>query len=113
MNVFISIAAGNPILINSSVEEEFYLTQKWVGSSNNTYIVKVKGDSIINANICNGDIVVIRQQNTANNHEIAAVDLDGNNTLKRFVKMGDTILLMPENPSYEPIPVYWEWLWGY
>ncbi|MBK1809491.1 repressor LexA [Clostridium sp. YIM B02505] len=105
MNVFSSIAAGNPILINSSVEEEFYLPQKWVGSSNNTYMVKVKGDSMINANICNGDIVVIRQQNTANNYEIAAVDLDGNTTLKRFVKMGDTILLMPENPSYEPIQV--------
>lgn len=105
MNVFNSIAAGNPILINSSVEEEFYIPEKLVGSSSNTYIVKVKGDSMINANICDGDFVVIRQQETANNYEITAVDLDGNTTLKRFVKMGDTILLMPENPSYEPIQV--------
>lgn len=105
MNVFNSIAAGNPILLNSSVEEVFYIPEKLVGSNNNTYMVKVKGDSMINANISNGDFVVIRQQTTANNYEIVAVDLDGNTTLKRFVKMGDTILLMSENPSYEPIQV--------
>ena len=60
---------------------------------------------MINANINDGDLVIIRQQNTANNYEIVAVDLDGNTTLKRFVTMGDTVLLMPENPNYEPINV--------
>ncbi|WP_180375388.1 transcriptional repressor LexA [Clostridium thermarum] len=100
-----SIAAGNPNLINSEVEEEFYIPQRWLSPTGNFYMVKVKGDSMINANIHDGDIVVIKQQCVANNYDIVAVHLDGNATLKRFVRMGSTILLMPENPAYEPIPV--------
>ncbi|WP_163195399.1 transcriptional repressor LexA [Clostridium thermarum] len=105
LNVFNSIAAGNPNLINSEVEEEFYIPQRWLSPTGNFYMVKVKGDSMINANIHDGDIVVIKQQCVANNYDIVAVHLDGNATLKRFVRMGSTILLMPENPAYEPIPV--------
>lgn len=105
LNVFNSIAAGNPILINSNVEEEFYMPQKWITSGSDHYMVKVKGDSMINAGINDGDMVVIKHQSIANNYDIVAVDLDGNATLKRFVRMGSTILLMPENPAYEPIPV--------
>ncbi|MBX4271087.1 transcriptional repressor LexA [Clostridium estertheticum] len=105
LNVFSGIAAGDPILLNSTVDEQFYIPQIWTQKNSTNYMIKVKGDSMINANINDGDLVVIRQQNTANNYEIVAVDLDGNTTLKRFVKMGDTILLMPENPSYEPINV--------
>lgn len=105
LNVFSAIAAGDPILLNSDIDEEFYIPEQWIQKNSINYMVKVKGDSMINANINNGDLVVIMQQNTANNYEIVAVDLDGNTTLKRFVKMGDTILLMPENPGYEPINV--------
>jgi SOS regulatory protein LexA len=103
--VYSGIAAGNPILLNSNIEEEFYVPNEWITGGSNCYMVKVKGHSMINANINNGDLVVIRQQNTANNYEIVAVDLDGNTTLKRFVRMGDTILLMAENADYEPINV--------
>ncbi len=105
INVFNGIAAGNPIMIDSNMEEEFYLPDNWFAGNSDCYMVKVKGDSMINAGINEGDLVVIKQQSTANNYEIAAVDLDGNATLKRFVRMGDSILLMPENPSYEPVSV--------
>lgn len=105
LNVYDGIAAGDPILLNSLVEKELYLPQQWLPGGSNSYMVKVKGDSMINANIHDGDLVVLKQQNSANNYDIVAVDLDGNTTLKRLVRMGDTILLMPENPAYEPIPV--------
>lgn len=106
LSVFNGIAAGDPILMNSLVEEEFFLPRQWLSSpSDQYYMVKVKGDSMINAGINDRDMVVIKQQNTANNYDIVAVDLDGNTTLKRFVRMGSTILLIPENPAYEPIPV--------
>ncbi len=105
INVFNGIAAGSPIMIDSDAEEEFYLPDNWFAGKSDCYMVKVKGDSMINAGINDGDLVVIKQQSTANNYEIAAVDLDGNATLKRFVRMGDSVLLMPENPGYEPISV--------
>ncbi len=105
LNVFSAIAAGNPILLNSTIDDEFYIPNLWVQRNSTNYIVKVKGDSMINANINDGDLVVLQKQNTANNYEIVAVDLDGNTTLKRFVRMGDSILLMPENSAYEPINV--------
>nr|WP_253199374.1 3'-5' exonuclease [Clostridium tagluense] len=105
LKVYSGIAAGDPILLNSTTDEEFYIPELWTQKNSINYMVKVKGDSMINANINDGDLVVIRQQNTANNYEIVAVDLDGNTTLKRFVTMGDTVLLMPENSNYEPINV--------
>lgn len=105
LDVYSSIAAGNPILINSIAEDVFYIPNQWVPGNDDCYMVRVKGDSMKNADINNGDIVVIRKQNTANNYDIVAVELDGNTTLKRFVRMGGTILLMPENPDYEPINV--------
>lgn len=105
LNVFSAIAAGDPILLNSTIDDEFYISNLWVQRNSTNYIVKVKGNSMINANINDGDLVVLQKQNTANNYEIVAVDLDGNTTLKRFVRMGDSILLMPENSAYEPINV--------
>jgi DNA helicase-2/ATP-dependent DNA helicase PcrA len=105
LQVFSGIAAGDPILLKSISDEDFYIPEIWTERNSINYMVKVKGDSMINAKIDDGDLVVIHQQNTANNYEIVAVDLDGNTTLKRFVRMGDTILLMPENSNYEPINV--------
>ena len=105
LKVFSGISAGDPILLDSASDEEFYIPEAWLERNSVNYMIKVKGDSMINANINDGDLVVIRKQNTANNHEIVAVDLDGNTTLKRFLRMGDTIILMPENSSYEPINV--------
>lgn len=67
------------------------------------YTLLCEGDSMINAQILDGDIVYIAQQETVENGEIAAVWYDGSTTLKRFYKNGDTVTLMPENPRFSPI----------
>lgn len=105
LNIYSDIAAGNPIFINDEIQDTFYIPKCLVRDEFNSFIVKVKGDSMIEANINSGDYVVIKKQSTAETREIAAVDIDGNATLKRFVPMGDNILLMPENKDYEPIQV--------
>jgi SOS-response transcriptional repressor LexA len=76
LNIYENIAAGPPILINSTVEDEFYFPKKWLHNTDDCYMVKVKGNSMINANIDNGDIVIIKRQNIVGNYEIAAVDSD-------------------------------------
>lgn len=101
--VFNEIAAGEPILINNDIQGAFYLPNEWIKSPNETFILKIKGDSMIKANINNGDLVVIKQQATAINGEIVAVDIDGNATLKRIMVMGSNLILVPENDAYEPI----------
>lgn len=102
--VYNEIAAGIPILMNDSLQGKYYLPCEWLGSNNgNEFILKVKGESMINKNIENGDYVVIKKQAAANIGDIAAVDIDGNATLKTYKTIGGKILLMPENDDYEPI----------
>lgn len=105
LNIYSEIAAGKPILINTEIQDEFYLPHHWVKDSINSFILKIKGESMIEANIDNGDYVIIKKQSTADTRDIVAVDIDGNATLKRFIPMGDIILLMAENKNYEPIQV--------
>ena len=105
LGVYSEIAAGKPIQINSEFQDDFYLPSHWVKDSINSFILKIKGNSMIEANINDGDYVIIKKQSTAENRDIAAVDIDGNATLKRFIPMGSIILLMPENKNYEPIQV--------
>ena len=69
------------------------------------YFLTVEGDSMINKGILNGDIVLIRPQQVANNGEIVAVMVDGDATLKQFFRELDHILLQPANPDYEPIVI--------
>lgn len=101
--VFNEIAAGAPIFINNDMQGAFYLSKDWVKSPQESFMLKIKGDSMIKANINNGDLVIIKQQATANNGEIVAVDIDGSATLKRLMVMGSNVLLIPENNDYEPI----------
>ena len=103
--VYSDIAAGEPILINSEVEGRFYIPRYWLKGVKNPFILKVKGDSMIGANISDGDYVIIRQEQSANNKDIVAVDIGGNATLKRLSISSDKILLMPENEKYKPILV--------
>jgi len=103
--VFSDIAAGEPILINSEIEGNFYIPRYWLKGVKNPFILKVKGDSMIGANINHGDYVVIRQEQAANNNDIVAVDIGGNATLKRLSISRDRILLMPANEKYQPIVV--------
>ena len=101
--VYSDIAAGEPIMMSSELEAEFYLPEYWVKGIKDCFILKVKGDSMIGANIFDGDHVVIRQQHTAQNGDIVAVDLEGSATLKRLSLKKNTPILMPENDKYEPI----------
>lgn len=103
--VYSDIAAGEPILINSEVEGNFYIPKYWLKGVKNSFILKVKGDSMIGANINHGDYVIIRHEHAANNNDIVAVDIGGNATLKRLSIKKDKILLMPANEKYQPIVI--------
>ena len=92
------VTAGVPILAVENIEG--YLP--WDGERG-CYALRVRGDSMINAGILDGDKVVVRPQQTADNGEIVVALLDDSATVKRFHKDGSTVWLMPENPAYEPI----------
>lgn len=96
------IAAGGPILAEERVEEIFPLPKTLVGEGT-LFLLEVSGDSMIDAAICNGDYVVIRQQPTANNGEIVAALLDGEATVKTFQKKDGQVWLLPHNDAYDPI----------
>ena len=97
-----SIACGTPILAEEHIEEYIDIP-KHISAD---FALTCKGDSMINARIFDGDIVYIRQQDTVENGEIAAVLIDGEATLKRVQIFEDHISLEPENPQYRPL-VYW------
>jgi repressor LexA len=97
------IAAGGPILAEQAIEDVFPLPREIVGEGT-LFLLAVKGDSMLDAAICDGDYVVVRQQPTANNGEIVAAMLDGEATVKTYRHRDNHIWLMPHNPAYEPIP---------
>ena len=92
------VTAGVPILAVENIEG--YIP--WDGERG-CYALRVRGDSMINAGILDGDKVVVRPQQTADNGEIVVALLDDSATVKRFRKVGATVWLMPENPTYDPI----------
>ena len=96
------IAAGGPILAEQAVEEVFPLPRALVGDGE-VFLLKVVGDSMIDAAICNGDWVVVRAQPTANNGDIVAALLDDEATVKTYKKRDNAVWLMPHNPAYSPI----------
>ena len=96
------IAAGGPILAEERVEAIFPLPQELVGDGT-LFMLEVSGDSMIDAAICNGDYVVIRQQPTADNGEIVAAMIDGEATVKTFQRKNGQVWLLPHNDAYEPI----------
>ncbi len=97
------IAAGGPILAEQAVEDIFPLPRELVGEGT-LFLLKVVGDSMVEAAICDGDWVVVRQQNVADNGDIVAAMLDGEATVKTFKRAGGQVWLMPHNPAYDPIP---------
>ena len=97
------IAAGGPILAEEAVEDVFPLPRQLVGEGQ-LFLLKVVGDSMVDAAICDGDWVVVRQQQTAENGDIVAAMLDGEATVKTFKRRDGHVWLMPHNPAYEPIP---------
>ena len=96
------IAAGGPILAEQNVEELFPLPSTLVGEGE-LFMLKVVGDSMINAAICDGDYVVIRAQKDCNKGQIVAAMIDGEATVKTFTKKDSHIWLMPANDDYQPI----------
>ena len=97
------IAAGGPILAEQAVEEIFPLPRELVGEGE-VFMLKVKGDSMLEAAICDGDWVVVRQQPTANSGEIVAAMLDGEATVKTYRRRDGHVWLMPANAAFDPIP---------
>jgi repressor LexA len=97
------IAAGGPILAEQSIEDIFPLPRQLVGEGT-LFLLKVVGDSMINAAIADGDWVVVRQQPVAENGDIIAAMIDGEATVKTFKRSGSHVWLMPHNPAYTPIP---------
>jgi repressor LexA len=97
------IAAGGPILAEQAVEDVFPLPRQIVGDGE-LFLLKVVGDSMVDAAICDGDWVVVRRQPVADSGEIVAAMLDGEATVKTYKKRDGHVWLMPHNPAYEPIP---------
>ncbi|MGE2727909.1 transcriptional repressor LexA [Mycolicibacterium vaccae] len=97
------IAAGGPILAEEAVEDVFPLPRELVGEGS-LFLLKVVGDSMVDAAICDGDWVVVRQQNVADNGDIVAAMIDGEATVKTFKRARGQVWLMPHNPAFDPIP---------
>ncbi len=97
------IAAGGPILAEQVVEDVFPLPRQLVGDGE-LFLLRVSGDSMIDAAICDGDWVVVRRQPVAENGEIVAAMIDGEATVKTFRRAGGHVTLLPQNPAYQPIP---------
>ncbi|WP_067482881.1 transcriptional repressor LexA [Actinomadura hibisca] len=96
------IAAGGPILAEEAVEDVFTLPKQLVGEGTH-FLLKVSGDSMIEAAIADGDWVVVRQQPVAEQGDIVAAMIDGEATVKTFKRKDGHIWLMPANSAYEPI----------
>jgi repressor LexA len=97
------IAAGGPILAEEAVEDVFPLPRQLVGGGA-LFLLKIVGESMADAAICDGDWVVVRQQNVADNGDIVAAMIDGEATVKTFKRTGGQVWLMPHNPAFDPIP---------
>jgi len=98
------IAAGVPVLSEENIEGTVAVDRSWV-KDENSFILKVKGESMIGAGIYDGDYAIIKQNYTAEDRDIVVAVVDDEATLKRFYRRGDNIILKPENPEMKPIVV--------
>ena len=97
------IAAGGPILAEQSIEEVFPLPRELVGDGE-LFMLRVVGESMLDAAICDGDWVVVRRQPVAENGEIVAAMIDGEATVKTLQRRDGHVWLMPQNAAFSPIP---------
>ncbi len=100
-----TVAAGQPLLAVENIEEYFPLPQRYLGLGKTTFMLKVKGDSMINVGIFDGDILIVEKKETARNGEIVVCLVEDSATVKRFYKENGHYRLQPENDSMEPIIV--------
>lgn len=99
-----TVAAGQPILAEQNIDSYYPIPAEYMPNEQ-TFILRVKGDSMINAGIMNGDRVVVKQQSTARNGDIVVALIDDSATVKTFYKEDGHIRLQPENDTMEPIIV--------
>ena len=97
-----NVAAGSPILAVENVEDLMPVPVDFIGNSE-SYVLKVKGDSMIEAGILSGDFIIVNKQNTANNGDIVVALIDDSATVKTFYKEKDHVRLQPENSTMDPI----------
>ncbi len=96
------VAAGTPILAEQNIEEQIKLPIALIGDQN-SFLLTVKGDSMIDVGIFDGDIVIVRESSTARNGDIVVAMIDNGATVKTFYQEKDCIRLQPQNPALEPI----------
>ncbi|RJX24657.1 MAG: transcriptional repressor LexA [Dethiobacter sp.] len=96
------VTAGIPVLAEENIESYLALPEEMV-KGDHLFLLRVKGDSMREAGILEGDLVIVRQQPAAENGEIVVVLMGDEATVKRFFRETDYIRLQPENPDYEPI----------
>ena len=102
------VAAGEPILAQENIEDYFSIGESFFNTDslkNDNFILKVQGESMINAGINNGDYIIVSKQNTARNGQIVVALIEDEATVKTFYKEKDHIRLQPENSTMEPIIV--------
>lgn len=99
-----AVRAGDPIIADEHIESVYPLPAELVGNDSNCFILVVRGDSMINAGIEEGDYLIVAEQETARNGDIVVALVDNDDaTVKRFYREADHIRLQPENDDYEPI----------
>jgi repressor LexA len=96
-----NVAAGSPILAEQNVEDHILLSSDL--AKDGYFLLRVRGDSMINAGILDGDLVLVRPQHEAANGSIVVAMIDGDATVKRFERSNGHVKLIAENPAYEPI----------
>lgn len=99
------VTAGEPILAVENIEDFFPMPRDFANYEEEVFMLRVRGDSMINAGILDGDFVVVRQQSHADNGDIVVALIEDEATVKRFYKEEDHVRLQPENPRLEPIIV--------
>ena len=97
------VAAGVPITAQEDIEGEFVLPSSFAPRASDQFMLRVQGESMIEAAILDGDLILVRPQKTASNGEIVVAMLEGEATVKRFYKEEGRVRLQPENASMEPI----------
>jgi len=98
------VAAGKPILAVENAEGAVMLPAEWVRGEE-SFLLRVEGDSMVDAHICSGDYVVVKRQSAADSGDIVVALLDDEATVKRLIKERDRVILKPENRRMEPIVI--------
>lgn len=99
------VTAGMPILATENIEDMFQIPLNYVKHNNELFILRVTGDSMIEAGILDGDLAIIEQKNLASNGDIIVALIENEATIKRFFKEDGYVRLQPENKNYDPIIV--------